>query len=213
MPSRSDGDFFTPLGQYTKTTGPFVFQETSAMRRVFLLSMGALWVPVFLFAQVLAGIGTEWSDSFREWNIYTLEENEPGELRLRWSTGNDWTEWNYTLGEHFGSVRIKWRNNPNEWEIRGDNVIVTARTLWNNDPREWRISGPGSRQFTLKCRYGNQTDEWQISDDRYGIFQMYTNWEGDPRDWVIVDELFEEVTLAEKMAMAFIVLYHSTPKE
>lgn len=166
-----------------------------------------------LSAQVLTGTATEWNDSFREWNIYTLQEEIEGDLRLRWTTGDDWTEWNYQLEDHFGSIRIKWRNDPNEWEIRGDNHIVTARTLWSNDPREWRISGPGGRQYTLKCRYGNQTDEWLIADERYGYFGMYTNWEGDPRDWVIVDELQDQVTFPEKMALVFIVLYHSTPKE
>lgn len=183
------------------------------MRKSLLFLPGSLLLPYFLTAQVLTGTATEWSDSFREWNLYTLDDAQNGELRLRWSTGDDWTEWNYRLDDHNGGIKIKWRNNPNEWEIRGENVIVTARTLWNNDPREWRISGPDGRQFTLKCKFGNQTDEWSIADERFGYFGMYTTWEGDPRDWVIVDELFEEVTFPEKMAMVFIVLYHSTPKE
>lgn len=183
------------------------------MRKCRILLGISFLFPLLLSAQVLTGVATEWSDSFRQWNLYTLDEDEEGDMRLRWNTGDDWSEWNYNLGDHFGGIKIKWRNNPNEWEIRGENVIVTARTLWNNDPREWRISGPSGRQFTLKCRYGNQVDEWQISDERYGYFGMYTSWEGDPRDWVIVDELFEEVSFPEKMAMVFIVLYHSTPKE
>jgi hypothetical protein len=136
------------------------------MRKRFLLLTLNLFFSLLAFAQVLTGIATEWSDSFREWNLYTLEEEQEGELRLRWSTGDDWSEWNFSLGDHFGSAKMKWRNNPNEWEIRGDNEIVTARTLWNDDPREWRISGPGGRQFTLKCKYGNQIDEWEISDER-----------------------------------------------
>lgn len=171
--------------------------------------------PLLLPAQILTGIATEWNDSFREWNLFAFEEEEEqdGKLRLRWSGGDDWTDWNYDLQDHYGTIRIKWRDNPNEWELRGENVIVTARTLWNNDPREWRITGPHGRQLTLKCRYGNRTDEWSITDDRYGHFEMYTQWQGDPRDWVIVDELIEEVSLPEKMAMVFIVLYHSSPKE
>lgn len=183
------------------------------MRKCRLFLSTAFLFPVLLSAQILSGAATEWSDSFREWNLYTLEEEQEGELRLRWNTGDDWSEWNYNLGDHYGGIKIKWRNDPNEWEIRGENVIVTARTLWSDNPREWRISGPNGRQFTLKCKYGNQVDEWLISDERYGYFGMYTSWEGDPRDWVVVDELYEEVTFPEKMAMVFIVLYHSTPKE
>lgn len=180
------------------------------MRCLFLIG---LFTPFFLPAQVLTGAATKWNDSFREWSFYTLDEDEEGELRLRWSSGDDWTEWNYSFNDFIGSIRIKWRDNPNEWEIRGNNTIVTARTLWNNDPREWRISGPKGRQFTFKSRYGNQFDDWLITDERFGFFEIYTNWEGDPRDWVIVDELSEEVSLAEKIAMMFIAIYHSTPKE
>lgn len=171
------------------------------------------FLPLCAEAQLLTGIGTQWDDSFREWILYTDVEGEEGELRLRWSTGNDWTEWNYHLGEHQGGIRIKWPNDPNEWEVRGDNRIVSARTLWRDNPREWRISGPQGRQFTLKSRYGNLADEWLITSDRYGHFEMYTSWEGDPRDWVIIDELTEEITLPEKMALVFIVLFHSVPKE
>jgi len=169
--------------------------------------------PMILNAQILSGAATQWSDSFRDWYIYGTDEEKKGEMRLRWSTGNDWTEWNYQLEDHYGNIRIKWRNNPNEWEVRGENVIVSVRTVWNNNFRDWRISGPGNRQLNLKCKFGNQTDEWLLSDDRYGHFEMYTNWEGDPRDWAIIDELSEEVTFPEKMALVFIVLFHSSPRE
>ena len=177
-----------------------------------LLFITLLFLPGFIYGQYLTGVATKWSDEFTEWRLFTDTEEEEGELKLRWITRLDWTEWQYRVGERFGSIKLKWNNNPNEWEIRGDSETVTARTLWSNNFREWRIRS-GSIQFTLKCRYGNVIDEWQIQDSEYGAFQMYTNWEGDPRDWIINDELDERVPFTVKMAMAFIVAYHSFPKD
>lgn len=160
--------------------------------------------------QVLTGISTKWSDSFREWIIYTEEEDLEGEIRMRWPLDNDWSEWEYRLGDATGTIKVKWRNNPNEWELRGSNEIIIMRTRWNNDPREWRIDG--NIDFILKSRYGNIRDEWAIEDDRNGFFEMITAWEGDPRDWSIKDELDESVGLPTKLAMVFTVIFNSCPK-
>ncbi len=161
-------------------------------------------------AQVLTGVSTKWSDSFREWIIYTDEEGVEGELRQRWAANDDWTEWEYRLGDVNGTIRIKWRDNPNEWELRGGNEIVTLRTRWPNDSREWRIEGKG--RFILKSRFGNIRDEWMLENSRLGAFGMVTNWEGDPRDWSIHDDLDESVSLPTRMAMVFTVVFNSVPK-
>ena len=174
-----------------------------------------LFFSLFLFqstqAQYLAGIATQWSDSFAEWTIFTEEEDQEGELEMRWKTQNDWTDWQYRLGEETGRIKLKWKDNPNEWEIRGNNEIITARTLWNNQFREWRIRN-GATQFTLRCKYGNVTDEWELRNSSKGNFVIYTNWEGDPREWIIVDELDESVSLPTKMAITFIAIMHSIPR-
>lgn len=163
-------------------------------------------------AQVLAGAATRWNDSFSEWIIYTDTEGGEGELRLRWAMTDDWTEWQYRLGESTGTIKLKWREDLNEWEARGDNHIASARTVWRGNFREWRITD-GQHTLTLSSRYGNIWDEWTVRSSSAGQFEMYTSFEGDPRDWVIVDELEETVPLATKMLMMHVVLFQSTPKQ
>lgn len=184
-------------------------QSIRILPTLFFLFLSWITLP----AQYLSGIATRWNDDFSEWIIFLEnEEAEEGSLRMRWQNQRDWTVWDYRLGEWSGAIKLKWRQDPNQWEIRGNNEIVTARTLWNNNLLEWRITS-GNNQFTLKSRYGNVLDEWEIRKSNQGQFSMYTNWEGDPREWIIVDDLDDTVSITTKIAMLFIVVYHSSPKE
>lgn len=163
-------------------------------------------------AQALTGAATRWNDSFAEWLLYATDEEEEGELRHRWPMQDNWTEWQYRLGESTGTIKLKWREDLNEWEARGDNQIATARTVWRGNFREWRIAD-GNHTLTLYSRYGNIWDEWTIRNSSAGHFEMYTSFEGDPRDWMIVDELDESVPLVMKLLMVHVVLFQSTPKQ
>ncbi|MGK0387422.1 MAG: hypothetical protein ACI94Y_000148 [Maribacter sp.] len=179
----------------------------------YLLSISILFfVIISSYAQIeLYGISTAWDDSYKEWVIYTTDEEQEGEIELRWASKDDWSEWDYRLDEESGSIKQKWNNDPSQWELRGGNEIITMRTKWSNDFTEWRISA-GGETFTLKSKYRNQLEEWELQGDTYGKFEMYTTYENDPRDWEIIDELDEEVSFHIKMAMLFIVMYHGTPK-
>ena len=159
-------------------------------------------------AQQITGIGTVWANDLREW-VLLSEEDEIGELRMRWRNQNDWTNWDYRIGEITGTIEQKWRDDPNEWEIRGDNEIATARTIWKNKFREWRITN-NDLQLTIRTRYGNIADEWETITSDYGYFEMLTVWEGDPREWVIIDELDQNIPLSMRMALIFVVMYNST---
>ena len=172
--------------------------------------LAALCFTTSLHAQALTGAATRWNDSFSEWVIYSADGE--GELRLRWPSQDDWTEWQYRLDESTGTLKLKWRGDLNEWEARGDNQIATARTVWRDNFREWRITD-GKHTLTLRSRYGNTWDEWTARTSSAGHFEMYTGFEGDPRDWVIVDELDESVPLVMKLLMTHVVLFQSSPKQ
>ncbi|NRB50957.1 MAG: hypothetical protein HRU41_25025 [Saprospiraceae bacterium] len=163
-----------------------------------------------LSAQYLAGLTAVWNDKFDEWELFT-EDEQAGELRVKWALGDDWTEWDYRLGDYVGHIKQKWRNNPNQWEVRGDNEIISIQTVWNNDFREWRISD-GRNQLKLKRKYSNVIDEWEVDSQELGFFEMFTQWDGDPREWNITDELDEGLSFPVKMGLVFIVMYHSLPR-
>lgn len=172
-----------------------------------------LLFPFISTAQILTGMSTAWSDSFVEWTIYTDQESEEGELKMRWQMQNDWSEWDYRVGEHTGSIKMKWKDDPTNWEIRGDNEIVFAHTKWRNDFSEWRIAGENDQVFQLKTRFQNDGNEWIVEHETLGKLVIFTEWKGDPRDWIIVDEMSEEVRLPIKMATLFLAIYHSSPRQ
>ena len=176
----------------------------------------SLFILLFLlttvsYTQVLIGMGTRWNDTFKEWVLYTYDEGDEGELQLSWAFNDDWTSWQYSLLESNGTIKQKWKNNPNEWELRGENFIVTARTVWPDKFTEWRISD-GQCTFTIRSRYGNNLEEWESRSEDCGQWRAYTTYEGDPRDWVIESELSHDSAFQLSMMAAFITMFHSTPK-
>ena len=181
------------------------------MKKIFLILLVMLFNFSIVSAQILMGLSARWNDDFSEWVILTDDEDIEGELNMTWRMQNDWSSFDYRIAEGAGNIKIKWRDNPNEWETRGDNEIITARTRWKDDPREWRITD-NDKTFLLKSKWGNNPNVWQITNEEYGYFEMYMNYRDDFREWVIVDELGEDVPLAMKMTMVFLVMYNSTPK-
>lgn len=170
-------------------------------------------------------ISCHWEDSFAEWDIFStlrtadLEEGEEvdeelyGELKLRWlNIRDDWSEWDFELGGQRGTIRQKWKDDPQQWELRTySGAIITMRTSWNGDFKQWRISD-NSITLHLKSKWTNQLDEWLVQDDNYGNFYMYTLRARDPRDWAIDDKLYPEISEEMRFALVFIVIFNSMPK-
>lgn len=198
--------------------------------------MKKIWLPVFFVsccyfrpaAQTLSGVSARWSDSFVEWELFATladtvqaedEDSESpdeelyGEMKLRWlDLRDDWSEWDYNLGDERGTIKMKWKNDPTQWELRGfDGAVITMRAAWNNDFTEWRVTD-NSISITLRSRWTNQLDEWQVEDANRGTFYVYTVYRGDPRDWAIEDNLDGSVSQPMKLALIFLAVFHSTPR-
>lgn len=172
-----------------------------------------LLLPLLAKAQEppeLYGLHTRWSDSFSEWSISTPDERQAGSLERQWLMGNDWSQWNVRFAGYSGSVRQKWKNNPQQWELRYGNDIVTMRPVFPGDPNSWRII-TGSNTYTWSREFRHLDAKWTV--ERLSGFTMYTEYEGDPRDWIIIDERPPQLTTAAKLAMVFITAYFSTPKQ
>ena len=163
-----------------------------------------------VLGQELVQLSTRFNDDFREWKVYYDEEGE-GDLKVTWIQKNDLSKWDYKVGESFGMIKLKFLNNPNLWELRGDNEVITAKTVWNGQFQQWRISD-SKRTIKLGAVNRLNANDWTIFDENEGQFLMYTEYLNDPRDWIIEESLNEGISLPFKMMMAFIVMYHSTPK-
>lgn len=163
-------------------------------------------------AQTLTGISVKYNDAYVDWTIYTDDEDVEGTLTMTWQSPDDWSQWTYRIGEHTGTIKTKWNKDLSHWEIRGDNKIISAQQTWQGDNRQWRITN-NSFSLDLKCKYGNNWNDWEVNDSKRGKFSVLTAYQNDPRDWTIEDELNEEVTLPMKMAIVFMSIINSVPKD
>lgn len=198
----------------------------------FLLLLTGCSLTAFLHAQTLSSVSTRWSDSFVEWEIYAVmpadttqteagddadadkpEEELYGEFKLRWlHVRDDFSEWDYELGDERGTIKQKWKDDLSQWELRSySGNVITMRTMWSNDLSEWRVTD-NSITLNLKSKWKNQFDEWLVDDSNRGQFYLYTLAERDPRDWAIQDHLDEDVSDAMKMALIFITVFCGSPK-
>ena len=75
------------------------------------------------------------------------------------------------------------------------------------------LEGETVKKYSFSSRYRNILEEWSMETASAGSFVLYTTWEGDLREWTIVDETRDNVTPAMRVAMVFIALYSSCPKQ
>ena len=197
------------------------------MRFFFFCFFSALGIsPILAQAPLMTTVSTRWQDSFVEWEIYAsmddprqLEEGEElqeelyGELKLRWlNVRDDWSEWDFDLGGQRGTIRQKWKDDPQQWELRTyTGVVITMRTAWAGDFKEWRVSD-NDITLNIRSKWTNQFDEWQVQDTNYGDFYLYTLRSQDPRDWAVDDRLAPNISEEMKLALIFLVIYNTSPK-
>ena len=183
----------------------------SFIRNSTILSLLFFCLVSGLHSQSIIGIGTSFNNSFREWTITTDNEDITGELRMRWSFRDDWTEWDLRIGDLTATIEQKWDDDPNLWEIRCDGVVVNAKTTWPNEFNRWKISD-GKHQFNWGTRFFNDREKWFTSEKDKDYYEVRMYYNGDPRDWEIIDQVSPDVSNAMKFAMIFLALYHSSPK-
>jgi len=204
--------FFTKV--IPNSGNPFRLWLRSKNMRIPLLFLFLLFFSFLAKAQEpyteLYGIHARWSDSFSEWSISTPDDPQAGVLERQWLMGNDWSQWNIRFAGYSGTVRQKWKNNPQQWELRHGNDVITMRPVFPGDPNSWRIV-TGSKTFTWSREFRHLDAKWTI--ERVPGFTMYTEYEGDPRDWIIVDEAPPQLNTAARLAMVFLTTYYSTPKQ
>lgn len=171
-----------------------------------------IFISIRIDAQTLTGISVKYNDAYVDWTIYTDHEDVEGNLTMTWQNPDDWSQWTYRIGEHTGTIKTKWNKDMSQWEIRGDNKIISAQQTWQGDNRQWRITN-NSFSLDLKCKYGNNWNDWEVDDSKRGKFSVLTAYQNDPRDWNIEDETTEEVPLSMKMIIVFMSIINSVPKD
>lgn len=158
----------------------------------------------------IAAMSISREDDFTSWDLYSSGEEPVGYIRLRWAVQNDWSEWDYRIGETTGQVKQRSKGDPNIWELRSGNRIITMKTIYTGDFNQWRITDD-SQTLTYKTMYENVYDGWKTSS-KAGEYEVYTQWEMDPRDWIINDKMKSTIDEPFKIAMIFLSSFYSSPK-
>lgn len=167
-----------------------------------------------LSGQYLLSMHTEWDDSFREWSfVVELDDSTTieGDLDIAWRLDGDFESYDFRVGEIFGDIKQVFVNDPTNWQLRLGDQLISMRQTWPSDPREWKISD-GKTSFTIRTRYAESFDDWALTSDQHGEFNVYSEIPGDVRDWVIDDYMSDNITFAQRLAAAFVSIYVSTPK-
>jgi len=147
-----------------------------------LFTTVAIWLTItFIYQgygqQYLVGLHTVWDDSFREWTVVAAVDDSTiveGDMDITWGLENDFTSYDFRLGELSGDIKQVFPKDPKNWQLRLGNELVSIRQTWPSDPREWKVS-MGDIQFTIRTRYRDSYDEWQLANDRYGEFNLYSD--------------------------------------
>lgn len=155
-----------------------------------------------------------WDDRVDEWVIpyYSIKKNEDLELRLKpkWAFQKKWDEWVFEFEDKRGEIKTTWKGRDDLWELRLGNEQLSIQLKWQGDPNEWVIE-EDRKKYTIKTAYRNTANAWYYKDGNHE-FGIYTTNRNDPRDWIIEDQTYDKISSNVRIAMIFIVLYNSIPK-
>ena len=186
--------------------GAFVF---SSMSFCFMF----LTYSTSLVAQQLVQMSSYYDDYIGEWRlVYDDEELFDGTLRPTFggAGSTDVSHWTFEYLDSDGQISQKIRGVDQQWDYTDDiGNQISIRQVWPGDRSIWRVTSD-SISIEIKPRFGLQADEW-LYEGEHGSFYMYTQWEGDPRDWTIESYLKQDVPKAFDLALAFIIIYISSP--
>jgi len=169
--------------------------------KIALILILSTWFNKNLFGQYMIGMSTALDNDMSEWIIYPENDSLPEcRIRARWRLEQDPTEWDFRMGEISGTLRSKWRNRFDEWEIICDNEIVRVKMVWPGDWRQWRIESKDG-EFQVKALYNMPVSQLTVSKRDEVLMNIDPSFENDPRDWIIQDDLPEDAHLSTRMGI------------
>src|SRR5690625_3070285 len=147
---------------------------------IMILAAGTGW------AQKITGYSTLYDDRFDKWILVTDDPNVEGGLEATWAVMQDWSEWQYTLGDRSGWIRLRNKNNLNIWEVVGDGQILEVRTIFPDEFDHWQVRYR-NKTYDVRMPYRGDPEQWSLKSKK-DHFYFYTYYEGDIRDWVVENE-------------------------
>lgn len=168
-------------------------------RTLFTLCILLSFLSPTLLAQKVIGLSTKYDDRFDKWIIVTDSTGLEGSIEATWASLNDYTEWQYALGDQTGIIRMRNKDNPNMWEVMGGGEIIHARTVFPGEYNHWQMQG-GRYSVDVEM-YRRDPEQWLADYKKEQIF-FYTYRERDLRDWVVENEA--SFSLPMQLALIYI---------
>lgn len=159
-----------------------------------------LYAVVSGYSQKIVGYSTVYDDRLDKWLLITDDPKKEGTIEATWALMDDWSEWQYTLGDQSGWIRLRDKKNPNIWELVGEGQILEIRTVFPFEFDHWQIRYRNTT-YDIKTRYKRDPEQWLLRSKKEE-FYFYTYVEGDIRDWIIENKTDFPVPL--QIAMTFV---------
>lgn len=160
--------------------------------------------------QTIVGLSTVEDHHFGKWEIITNAPDLTGVVEGTWVAMNDWSEWQYALGDHTGWIKLRNKNDPNLWEVIGNDEIIHIRTIFPNEFNRWEVNN-GRRSIDVETIRSGDVEQWEAGRRNNTLF-FYTYVEGDRRDWIIENNI-PDLSVAMQLAITFIPILHVVPRQ
>ncbi len=152
---------------------------------------------------------TKWSSDKNPWREWVLSTSwGDGSIKSTW---DKYDEWDYSIGNISGKIKLPWSNKYTEWELDGKYGKIKMIQKWSNN---WEISD-GNKTGSLKTTWDNDHSwqQWDFESDK-GTMKIQVKWSNNKnawQEWEITDNMHLE-NPEMKLAAIFIVLFHGMPK-
>lgn len=154
---------------------------------------------ITLHAQKVIGISTLHDDRFDKWVIVTEKDDLKGSIEATWATLGDYSEWQYSLGDQNGIIRMRQKSDPNVWEVMGGGAIIEARTIFPGELDHWQMQ---SGRLRVDVEVFRRNPEQWLAEYKEEEIYFYTYQEYDLRDWIVENK--SNFNLPMQLALIFI---------
>jgi hypothetical protein len=179
------------------------------MKILVAIILCSLFATSTLSSQSIYSLNTEWDDEIKQWVIKVDEGEVEGEIEMTWRIRNDMTDWRYRINGQSGTIKQKWDNNPNFWELRSGSTVVSIATIWSGDFTAFRISDGNSELRIERVYRSGDPIEWKVTNVDEELFFWYNEFENDVRDWIVEDYLPDTFSFETKLAAVFVSVLYS----
>lgn len=180
-------------------------------------------IGICLHGQQKFFLSQSYNNSISEWEIYpdTLKNPEDdyltaiGTIQVRWPFEKDnYSEWQIRFGDKTGSIRQRWNNKSNEWEMRLGESYLYLSPKWPNQmdaSDDWLIQFQ-DKNYSLELSRENGFKIYTLSDLESTYAEIYNEFFMEFTDFIC--EVNQSTPEELVLSMLFLSMYytHLTPR-